>query len=333
MGNREQSRTARERGAVVRQSTAWLLVVVFAVVSVAAVMSGFVRYRLLDTDQYVAATNALADDSAIQNYVIDVTTNAIVAQTNLDELISRSLQSAAGVAPDASRPTSADRAVSIIRGAVSAVVKSPQFSTGWEALNRQAHSHLVDILTGSHQYVELGNDGVVSLRLGSVAAAAEERLVAAGFPWAASIPAVNRQLELIHAPALHTGRAIVQPIVRAAPVLPWVAFMLAALAVVIAVEGRRMRMLAGLGWGLSIAMAMAAVALAYCRDWYLGQVPTEVMPRDAARAVFDALLGPLWPVIGAVAVGGLIVGLLAELSPRVAARTRYGMRPEPTGTD
>ena len=47
-------------GSRARQAVAWVLVVMFAVVSIVAVATGFVRYRLLDTDHYVAAMTSLA---------------------------------------------------------------------------------------------------------------------------------------------------------------------------------------------------------------------------------------------------------------------------------
>ncbi|WP_018180988.1 hypothetical protein [Jongsikchunia kroppenstedtii] len=310
-------------GSRARQAVAWVLVVAFAAVSIVAVATGFVRYRLLDTDHYVAAMTSLADDPAIQDYVIAVATDTVVTQTNLHDRVAGTLQSASGAMPNAPQPATgaaADAATrrataqaqSTIRQAVAAVVTSDQFISVWAAANRQAHPHVVDILTGRHSTVQAGDDGTVSVQLGPVVAAAKDRLAAGGFPYAQYIPQVNRTFVIAESPALRRTQSIVQPVMRAAPVLPWVALALA----VLAIGGRRLRMLAGLGWSLAVAMGVLAVALWIGRQQYLRHVPDAVMPRPAASAVFDTIVDPVWMVLAVLAGAGLLVALTAQLIPR-----------------
>lgn len=310
-----------------RQSAAWVLVVAFAVVSIASVATGYVRYRLLDTDHYVAAVSSLADEPAIQDYVTTRVTDAIVAQTNLSNRVASALQFASGVVPNALQPAAgaaADAAArranaqaeSTIRGAVAVVVTSAQFRSLWVAANRQAHPHLVDILTGRHSVVQSGDDGRLSVQLAPIVAAVKARLESGGFPYAQYIPAIDRQFVIIESPALRRTQSIVQPIVRAAPVLPWVGLALAMLSVAIAAPGRRLRMLAAVGWSLVAAMAVLTLAIWWGRHEYLRQVAGAVMPKPAARVVFDTLMDPLWTTVGVAAAIGLVVALIAHLVPR-----------------
>ena len=100
--------------------------------------------------------------------------------------------------------------------------------------------------------------------------------------------------------------------------LPVVALLLLALGVYVA-RGHR-RALIGAGLGLAASMLVLAAGLLIFRSVYLSSVPNDVLPADAAAALFDTLVRFIKEGLRTILVVGLVVAAGAFLTgPSVTA--------------
>ena len=101
-------------------------------------------------------------------------------------------------------------------------------------------------------------------------------------------------------------------------VLPVLTLLLLALGVFVA-RGRR-RALIGAGLGLAASMLVPGIGLFVFRGIYLSSVPSNVLPADAAAALFDTLVRFIKDGLRTVLVAGLVVAAGAFLTgPSVTA--------------
>ena len=102
--------------------------------------------------------------------------------------------------------------------------------------------------------------------------------------------------------------------------LPFICIALAALGIFVA-RNHRLAFL-GAGLGLAAAMVVTGIGLALARRAYLDGVPPDVLPAEAATAIFDTLVRFLRDSIRAAFLIGLLTALVAFLSgPSVTAVT------------
>ena len=114
---------------------------------------------------------------------------------------------------------------------------------------------------------------------------------------------------------------------KVATVLPWLAIAAGAGAVAAAPRGRRMRALMLFGVTVVVAMLILAIGILVGRAIYLGQVPPSVMSAGAATAIFDTVVTPLRTALRAVALLGLVIGVVGFLTggSRSAGYVRSGI--------
>lgn len=81
------------------------------------------------------------------------------------------------------------------------------------------------------------------------------------------------------------------------------------------------------GITLVVSMLVLAVAILIGRALYLGQVPPDVLSPAAATAIFDTVVIPLRTALRAVAVLGVVIGVVGFLTggARSAAYVRSGI--------
>lgn len=298
-----------------RQLGRWTAAVVFLLIGCVLLPIGavalFARTVLFDTDRYVVTVAPLARDPAVRNAVADRITAAAFAAIDIDGLTRRAIdglvrQGAPAELAMLQQPV-LNGVRSFARTQVHNVVRSDTFAQAWEQANRAAHAGLVSALKGTKGgAIEVAN-GTVSVNLGAFVELIKPRLVAAGVPFADRIPAVNLSFPLLRSDEIPRFQRAAGLLDTLAVPLALLAFLFLAAAVWLA-PGRR-RMLCCTGYGVALALLTLLAALAAGRSYYLGQLPPDTIPVDAAAVVWDTLTQQFIARLQTVVAVGLVIGL------------------------
>ena len=316
-----------------------LLLVLAGLFTLGSVTTRFVRAEILDTDHYVATVAPIGSDPAVQAQVVDTITTEINSRVDVEGLTTQALTALTDLTPaDRPRldqavvglaPVIAGQAENFIRDTVTRFVDSPQFEDLWVAANRQAHTAVVAVVTGetNHQAVVVDPNGTISIALGPIIDQVKQRLSDRGFAFADKIPTVDKQFVLFQSPDIVKAQRLVSNLDKVATVLPWLALAAGAAAIAAAPRGRRMRALMLFGVTIVIAMLILAIGILVGRAVYLDQIPPSVMSAGAATAVFDTVVTPLRTALRAVALLGLVIGVVGFLTggSRSAGYVRGGI--------
>lgn len=317
-------RRVRAAGSVVMLALACLL----ALLSVVAVWADDV---IEDTDTYVSTVGPLAHNAAVQQAVTDRVTTGLAGRIDMDQVTNALADTLSnnglpsGVADQLRRLSGPleSGVEGFVRDQVEAVVQSDAFADLWTTANREAHASMVKALTGQGSDTLNVDGGTVTLQLGPIISAAQQRLVDRGFNLAGAIPEVNRSIVLVQSDQLDEVRTYVRILHAVGWWLPLIALAVAALGVWIAPNRRRAFI--GVGLGVLAAMLVLVLALLIGRRIYLDRLPASV-EQDAAKAVFDALVKFLRRSAWTLAVLGAVTALAAFLygPGRLARMVRAG---------
>ncbi|MGW0176911.1 hypothetical protein ACWDUM_24050 [Rhodococcus sp. NPDC003322] len=304
-----------------RWTAAGLLLVLVAVLGIGAVAARYARSQILDTDRYVQTVAPLASDPALQAALTDEVTDQIMTRVDVEQMTADALGALTEVAPRVPpavvglAPVIAGQAQSFVHNTVSRLVTSDQFETMWVEANRQAHQELVSVATGENSGALKVNDkGEVSISLAAMINTVKAELVQRGFAFVDKLPDVDATFVIFQSADLVKAQRLVNWLDKASAVLPWLTLLTALLAIWAAPRGGRRRALALVGAALAIGMGILAVAISIGRSVYLGQVPTDVLPPDAAGVLFDTLAQPLRTTVRAVFVLAVLIGIVGYLS-------------------
>jgi hypothetical protein len=329
---RDQAMTKRKRP---KRPGGWrapvsaVLIVLGCILAPVSVLGVWAANQVSNTDRYVANMAPLISEPPIQHALsaritaqitsrLDVQTiaNQAAAQANAAHLprIATLLHTFSGQI--------ASGVNSAIATAVARVVESPAMATVWVQVNRIAHAGIVRVLSGQGGgAVDVVNNQVV-LNLGPLITQAKEQLSAQGLTIVNNLPAVNATFPLFEAPNLAKAQQGYRLITTLRWVLPILAIVLLAAGVYVA-RGHR-RALIGAALGLAASMLVLGIALDIARVIYLNSVPKNVLPSDAAGALYDTLIRFIREALRALLVVGLVIAIGAFLTgPSVTAvRTR-----------
>ncbi|MBI1377963.1 MAG: hypothetical protein GC157_10865 [Frankiales bacterium] len=320
-----------------RGVTAWVLLVIAALLFPLALSAFWAQRTLVDTERYVATVAPLSEDPTIRLAVGDVITNALVkqldAQTRVSDLLSDTprLQPLAGPI--------AIGVNNFIATQVQNILASDQFSSLWVALNRATQQALVAALSSDPSGpVTIQGDQVV-LDTGDLIEAVKQRLVDRGLTFAANVPvpsAADRQIVLLTSPQLRTARSIYAV---AQPISAWLVYVVAVMFVVaVLVSRRRARMVLAVGVALLLGALVVRLGMAIGQnqlDLTLAGTPFAV----AQQAFYTILTAYLLTAVRAafalavvlVVLGWLFSGTSAARSTRALATRGIGGAGEQVG--
>jgi hypothetical protein len=315
-----------------RAPVAVVLIVVACLLAPLSVVAVWTRNLVTNTDRYVQTVAPLAKNPGIQNAVADQITAQIFTQVDVtglttqaaDALDTRGLPRAAEGLRALAGPI-ASGVQSFARTQVGKVVQSDAFANAWVQANRIAHAELNKALTGQGGAITVADD-TVRVNLAPITETVKRQLTAAGFSLADRIPEVNASLVLFQSndlPKVQSGFRLLNTL---GDWLPVIVLVLIAVGVYVA-RGHR-RALLGAALGVAAGMVVLALALALLRSAYLGAIPSQVVPHDAAAAAYDTIVRFLRAGLRTVLVLGLVVAAGAFLtgSSVTAVRARAGWR-------
>ena len=216
-----------------------------------------------------------------------------------------------------------------IRSRLDAFVASERFQTLWEEANRRAHSRVVALLTTGQSKRLLLEGDTVYLDLGAVVDRVRQALQERGLDrLAAAIPSsVDGRIVLLKSEGLVKAREGIDLLEGLTIVLPILALL--CLAGHVALSRPRRRGLLRVGLGLIVTSLLLIAAVGLGRSAYLDAINSDVLPRQAAADIFDALIELLRTGVRVVVVVAVLVALLALVLGRtqtLAARSRAALR-------
>ena len=316
---------ARRARAGWRAPVALVLIVVGCLLAPLSVLAVWTANEVSSTSRYVASVEPLVHDPAVQNALTAKITTEITTHLNLTghtdqaaaALTSHGLPRA-GTLLQSFGPAISSAAAGFIHGQVHKIVTSPQFARVWVQANTAVHEQLVKALSGQGGSSVSVSNGQVVLSLGPFINLIKQDLVERGFTLVSTLPAINPTLSLFSASYLVKAQSGYRLVNDLKIVLPIVTLLLLALGVYVA-RGHR-RALIGAGLGLAASMLVLGAGLVVFRAVYLNGVPGDVLPSDAAAALFDTLVRFIREGLRTILVLGLVVAAGAFLTgPSVSA--------------
>lgn len=328
-GAAERPPRARRVGRWGRSLLATVLLAVSCLLAPLSVAAVWLREEVTDTDRYVETVAPLASNPAIQQAITTNLTNIVFTYIDVRGLTQQALTTLAerGTLPPEVATQLQALAVPLTNGVRSftedrilQVVESEVFTEAWVQANRSAHQQLVSALTGETSGGVIIEGNAVKVNLAAFLAVVKERLVANGFELAARIPAVNATFVVFESADVGKAQQLFSLLNRLGLWLPVILIVIAALGIYLA-PNQRLAFI-GTGAGVAIAMLAAALGLALLRRSYLGGMPEDVLPRDAATVLFDTVVRYLREALRAAFLAGVLVALGGFLTgPSVASST------------
>ncbi|WP_406281944.1 hypothetical protein [Embleya sp. NBC_00896] len=310
-----------------RLALACLLIVLGCVLAPVAVAAAWADDEVVDADRFVATLAPLSSNAAVQDAVADRVAQATVAAVDTPGLLDALRQALGGGLGDGSDPIG-DLVAGAADAAAHAVVASDIFPPIWTDAVRIAHASALDALRGEEGGALTDENGEVVLDLGPVVDRVRQSLVDEGLPVAAAIPDTDRRFVLLHGAGLRESRDVFRFVDAAGTWLPIV--VVALLVAGVCVAPRRRPALMWTGVGIVVGMLALGVAQHLARRAYLDDLPADV-PRDAAAAIYDALVRFLRHTTRTVGVAALALAVAAFLAgpARSAGTVRHGLAAGP----
>jgi hypothetical protein len=195
--------------------------------------------------------------------------------------------------------------------------------------NRRAHDRVVALLTTGQSGRLLLEGDTVYLDLGAIVDRVRQALQERGLDrLAAAIPpSVDGRVTLLQSEGLVKARDGIDLIERLAIVLPILALLCLAAHVFWSRPRRRGLLRVGLGLIVTALILIAAAGIG--RSAYLDAIDQNVLPRQAAAEIFDALIALLRTGVRVMVVVAVLVALLALVLGRtdaIVSKTRGALR-------
>lgn len=304
-----------------RAVVATVLIVLGVLLAPVAVVTGWAKWTLTDTEQFVATYAPLAQSPEVQAYVVDEAMEAVDERADIGGLTQQLVDGliALGTGPQATaalqtlQGTAAGGLRSLIEDGVTEFVESDQFANVWAESLRIAHTQLIGTLSNDPAAVAtISADGSLGIPLEPIVEQVKARLVARGITIADRIPPVDRTITLVQSDQLPMVQLAYGITVAVGTWLPWV--VLALLAGGVLVANRRHRTLLWTGVAFGLAMALLAVSLAVGRVALLAAVPADVLPGSVSGLFYDAATDAMSSTAIAAAVLGLAVAVVGWLA-------------------
>jgi hypothetical protein len=280
--------------------TSYGLLVVFALLTPAAIVGTWAQRHLVDEQGYLHTVAPLSSDPRVQQAVASAVTAQVVAALPIKS-ITASLPPAL---TDIGRAAT-DAATTAVADAVTDVTTGPQFASVWLSANQSAHAQLSEVLATTPGT----SDVQLTLDLQPVVDAVQQHLVDNGFSFLRGVHIdVNGQTAMVTVPQsdLAPARDAWTVLHVLAPWLPLVVLLLAVAAIVLAPQ--RSWML--LAEAVTVLAAAGAVALAAtsAHSWYVAHAQQS---SGAAVAVGDALGHSIGQWLRDVSIGALVLAMIA----------------------
>jgi hypothetical protein len=309
-----------------RGVTAWVLVIIAAILFPIALTAYWGQRTLTDTERYVATVAPLAQDPTVKQAVGDKVTAVLVTQLDAQNRVSELLQDNPKLQPLVGPISVAVN--NLVAQTVTKVLDSDQFDQLWITVNTKLQEALIAALSNDPSgAVTIQGDQVV-LDTGDLIAVVKQKLVDQGLSFAADIPVppiADREVILLTSPQLKQARfvyAVAQPV---AQWLIYVTLLLFVIAVLVSRKRPRTTMAVG------IAIILGALVVRLLVAFGEGQIELTLSGTTfavAQEAFFTILTVFLLNAIRAAFALGLVLAIvgwfLSGTKSALAARRFFG---------
>jgi len=307
------------------------VIVIALLLAPLAVVAGFARIQLTDTDAFVATFAPLADDPSVQADIQDAVVDTINSSVDIPGLTGQLFDGIAELdLPDPAldalgllEAPAVNGIQSLIDNLVAKFVTSDAFSDTFRQALTISHDQLVATMTnGADSAISISDEGGLVLNLKPIVAEVKERLVANGLAFADRIPDVDRTIVLAQSDALVQAQMGYNLVVAVGTWLPFVALLLLAGGVLIAVHHRATLMRTGIALGALMLLLWAGIAIG--RVIAVGQLAPDLVSAGTATVLYDTLVDQMTRTVVAVGLLGVVIALVALFTgpSRFASRTR-----------
>jgi hypothetical protein len=300
----------------------WTMIVLASVVAIGASMNAWLNRQLLDTDNWVDASDQILEEPAVRaalsTYLVNELFSYVDVSAQLEDRLPDSLQVLAGPISQALREPA-------IEG-VDRLLAAPRVQAAWSEANRVAHEALVRILKDETREGVSTTGGEVTLELGTLVTELGTQL---GLPASIldRIPPDAGTIVIADSDELENAQQAVQLVEVMSVFLLIVVIVLYAGAVFVASDRRAALRNVG------IAIMVSALALLVARKIAVGYITESIEKadsvKDAARAV--ALIGT--GILNEIAWTGFAIGFLILIyallvgPTKAAFASRRGLSP------
>ena len=300
------SRRSRGRGWTV---LAAVLIVLGCLMAPLAVVSGWAKSTLTDTDTFVATYAPLARNPEVQSFVVDQAAAAINQNVNIEQYITDVINGIkelgtrplASAALDSLKEPATQGVQTVIRNGIADFVGSEAFAQSWERALRVSHTQLLATLQNDPQaLIAAQEDGTIGIQLGPIVEDVKAALLARDLSIASRIPPVDRTIPIAQSDQIPTLQAAYRTIIAVGSWLPWAALICLAAGVLVARRRSVALVCAALGLGLSMLLLVLGITIG--RGLLLTAVPTAVVPANISTLFYDTVTAAMYDtaVIGVV---------------------------------
>ncbi|WP_022889791.1 hypothetical protein [Agromyces italicus] len=324
-----EGRRGRGRG---RTVVAVVLVVVGLLLAPVAVVAGWARLELVDTDRFVQTFAPLAEDPEVQEYVSDQVTAAIEREVDIPQLTADlfdgiralDLPPRAETALGLLEAPATQGLQSLVADVVHRLVSSDAFADIWRTALQTTHTQFVAAVQGDPDaMLEIGGDGSLSVQIGPIIEAVKERLSERGVGFADAIPTIDQSIVIAQGDAFVLVKTLYGFAVGIGTWLPWVA--LAFLVAGVFVAKRRSTAFVWTAGGFALMMALLAAGFEVGKVVFLAALSPSIIPGDAATVVYAQLTEAMRSTTIALLVLGLFAAVIAWVAgPWAPARSLRG---------
>jgi hypothetical protein len=302
------------RGHLPRRISAWVLVVLAAILIPVSVMSVWAINTVTNTDKYVETMAPLARNPVIVNGLATRATDALFSTHIVQNKVTNAL-------PKSAKPLVApivNEVHSYVYNLALKVFSSPKFGKLWDALNRHSHDAVVNILTGKQTPLQkkVAKGGQIALNLSPTLNTLISDLDAHGVTLFNPVKTISTQgvtFTVVSKQQVSKFSGLFNLVVKGKWIIPVIALVLAILAVALAMERRKT--LVRLAVGVALMTLLLLGALSTGRGIFIGQAAGGGFQAQGAAAVWDTVLRFLktdlrWTLLIAVLVafGGWVAG-------------------------
>ncbi|MFF2494468.1 hypothetical protein [Agromyces sp. NPDC058064] len=301
-----------------RTVAAVLLVVIGLLLAPVAVVAGWARIELVDTDRFVQTFAPLAEDPEVQEFVADQVTAAIEREVDIPQLTADlfdgiralDLPPRAEAALGLLEAPATQGLQSLVADVVNRLVASDAFADIWRTALQTSHTQFVAAMQGDPDaMLEIGGDGTLSVQIGPIIEAVKQRLADRGVGFADAIPVVEQSIVIAQGDALALVTTMYAVAVGIGTWLPWVA--LAFLVAGVLVAKRRSKAFVWTAGGFAFVMALLAAGFEIGRVIFVATISPSLIPSDAASVIYAQLTEAMRSTTVALLVLGLFAALIA----------------------
>ena len=302
------------RGHLPRRISAWVLVVLAAILIPVSVLSVWAINTVTNTDKYVQTMAPLARNPVIVDGLATRATDALFSTHIVQNKVTQAL-------PKSAKPLVApivNEVHSYVYNLALKVFSSPKFGKLWDTLNRHSHEAVVNVLTGKQTPLQkkLAKGGQIALNLSPALNNLIDEANAHGVTLFNPIKAISTEglsFTVVSKQQVSKFSGLFNLVVKGKWIVPVIALVLAILAVALAMERRKT--LVRLAVGVTLMTLLLLGALSAGRGIFIGQAAGGGFHAQSAAAVWDTVLRFLktdlrWTLLIAVLVafGGWVAG-------------------------